>query len=320
MAYANRQSPSEAAARPDPTPTFALAVAEPRVPRVQVSRRSQQKFADFATSSSTVRSIEALYDTHGFVLPAHFTPEEGRARRSVCQAAEAGADLSDPTVSERLLRVYVDAIEDWGQRVNLGWWPTDGDEDPLVPDARALVRSLQSDGVPVGDDGNLTLGGAGAPALAMERFDRLGEPRVLMDHLRRIEAGITDDPAAAIASAKELVESVLKFVLDDYEVSYPRAAQLPELYKLAAAELALSRESVPSSAKGSAAAQRVLQNLSSAVQGLAELRNELGLGHGRTTPSPALARHARLAANAARTVVEFVLETWHERKRAADGP
>jgi Abortive infection C-terminus len=53
------------------------------------------------------------------------------------------------------------------------------------------------------------------------------------------------------------------------------------------------------------------------VQSLAELRNELGIGHGRTAPGPALSRHARLAANAARTVVEFVLEAWHERKAAA---
>lgn len=79
----------------------------------------------------------------------------------------------------------------------------------------------------------------------------------------------------------------------------------------------LSRESVPASAKGSAAAHRVLQNLATSVQGLAELRNELGLGHSRTAPSAALARHARLAANSARAVVEFVLETWHERKREA---
>jgi hypothetical protein len=57
--------------------------------------------------------------------------------------------------------------------------------------------------------------------------------------------------------------------------------------------------------------------MATAIQSLAELRNELGLGHGRTASSPALARHARLAANAARTVVEFVLETWHERKRSA---
>lgn len=93
-----------------------------------------------------------------------------------------------------------------------------------------------------------------------------------------------------------------------------KSANLPDLYKAVADELGLSREAVSDSAKGSAAAQRVLQNLMTAVQGLAELRNELGLGHGRTTPRPALARHARLAANAACKVVEFLLETWHERK------
>jgi hypothetical protein len=166
----------------------------------------------------------------------------------------------------------------------------------------------------VDDEGDLTLGGP-APTLAVEKFDRLSEPRVLMEHLTRMETGIAADPAAAIGSAKELVESAFEFVLDDYGVDHSRNATLTDLYKLVAKELRFSRGAVPSSAKGSAAAHRVLQNLATAVQGLAELRNEIGLGHGRTTPSPALARHGRLAVNAARAVVEFVLETWHERKR-----
>src|SRR5581483_11955994 len=55
-------------------------------------------------------------------------------------------------------------------------------------------------------------------------------------------------------------------------------------------------------------------SLATAVQSLAELRNELGLGHGKTKPSPAFARHARLAFNASRAVVEFLLETWHVRR------
>jgi hypothetical protein len=86
------------------------------------------------------------------------------------------------------------------------------------------------------------------------------------------------------------------------------------LYKKTAKALKIDREAVPDSAKGSQAAQRVLQNLATAVQALTELRNELGLGHGRTRPSAALERHARLAFNASRTVVEFVLQTWHERQ------
>jgi len=283
---------------------------------VQLSRRSQQKFADLAAGLGTVRSIENVYEAHGFNPPTGFEPTEGRARRSVCEGAEAGIDLSDRTVSDRLLRVYLDAIDDWGRRT-AGWFsPAEAGEDLLLPDARALVRSLQRDGAPVNDEGNLVLG-ATVPALAVEKFDRLSEPRVLLEHLTRIEVGIAADPAAAIGSAKELVESAFKFVLDDYGVAYARNAGLTDLYKLVAAELRLSREAVPSSAKGSAAAHRVLQNLATSVQGLAELRNELGLGHGRTAPSSALARHARLAANSARAVVEFVLETWHERMRAA---
>jgi hypothetical protein len=102
---------------------------------------------------------------------------------------------------------------------------------PWPPLARALVRALQRDGAPVDDGGNLVLGAA-APTLVVERFDRLSEPRVLLDHLRRIDAGIAADPAAAIGSAKELVESGFKFVLDDYGVEYPRAAGLTDLYKL----------------------------------------------------------------------------------------
>jgi len=283
---------------------------------VQLSRRSQQKFADRAAGFGTVRSIENVYEAHGFSLPAGFEPTEGRARRSVCEAAEGGIDPSDPKVSDRLLHVYLDAIDDWGGSTFVGFGSAAADEDPLLPDARALVRSLQRDGAPVDDDGSLVLG-ASAPTLAVETFDRLSEPRVLLEHLTRIEAGIASDPAAAIGSAKELVESAFKFVLDDYGVAYARSASLTDLYKLVSKELRLSPDAVPSSAKGSAAAHRVLQNLATSVQGLAELRNELGLGHGRTAPSPALARHARLAANSARAVVEFVLETWHERKRAA---
>jgi hypothetical protein len=295
---------------------------------VQLSRRSQQKFADLAADRATIRQIAHVYETYDFELPLDFEAEDGRARRSVCEAAEAGADIASPAVADRLLRVYVAGIEDWGRKppgfdtyALIGTRPPNAPpEDLLWDNARALVRSLRRDGAPIDEDGYLVFG-ATPPVLPIERFDRLAQPRVLLDHLGRIEAGTDADPAAAIASAKELLESTCKFVLDDYGIAYSRSASLPDLYKAVATELRISRDAVPHSAKGSQAAQRVLQNLMTAVQNLAELRNELGLGHGRTEPSPALARHARLAANAARTIVEFILETWHERKAVdATGP
>lgn len=283
---------------------------------MQLSRRSRNKWADFCSGHGTLRLIEDAYAAHDLLLPPQWEPPPSSQRRALVAAAEETLDLADPGVQQRLLATYLDGIEDWGRATD-AFIPVDYD-DVLVPEARALVRSLQRDRAPIAEDGTLVLG-ATAPQLTVARFDRLGEPRVLLEHLARIEAGIAADPAAAIASAKELVESACKFVLDDYSVTYERGASLPDLYKAVAKELRLSREAVPESARGSAAAQRVLQNLMTAVQGLAELRNELGLGHGRTAPSPAHARHARLAANSARAVVEFLLETWHSRKDADGG-
>jgi hypothetical protein len=108
-------------------------------------------------------------------------------------------------------------------------------------------------------------------------------------------------------------------MLEDCGVSYAPNAGLPDLYKAVAGELKLSRQSVPATATGSDAAQRVLRGLVTAVQNLAELRNALGMGHGRAQRAPALERHARLAMNASRTVAEFLLATWHERQGASGG-
>ena len=138
----------------------------------------------------------------------------------------------------------------------------------------------------------------------------------MRDHLRRIESGLQREPAAAIASSKELVESVCQIILDDYGIDYSPKDEVLDLYKKVASALKLNAESVPESAKGSQASQRTLRTLVTTIQSLAELRNELGLGHGRNRRSPALSRNGRLAFNASVTVVEFLLDTWHVRRGA----
>lgn len=153
-------------------------------------------------------------------------------------------------------------------------------------------------------------------ALNIDAYDRFADPAVLRDGLARIDRDLPSDPPAAISASKELVESVLKAILDDYDVSYRAGVELMDLYKLVQQELRLSTEAVAGSKKGSEAAVKTLRALITTIQSLAELRNELGLGHGRSQRSVALTRHARLAFNSAVAICEFLLDTWHDRREA----
>ncbi|OPC76467.1 hypothetical protein B4N89_46330 [Embleya scabrispora] len=185
--------------------------------------------------------------------------------------------------------------------------------DALAPDGWELVPDGAISGRPIHKARRRTSFHGVLPELDLDARPLLTDPRVLHEHLGRIRDGIERDPAAAIASCKELVESLFKMILDKSAVEYTRNDNVPKLYAQVAVLLALKAESVPASAKGSEASHRVLGTLAQTVHSLAELRNQLGLGHGRTTSSPALARHARLALNATVTVTEFLLDTWHER-------
>jgi hypothetical protein len=270
---------------------------------MQISKRTKYKFGEFATAFAVLRQIEDVFVAEDFEPVENYSELANGMRRSLVAGYHAAVDFSDPVQLGRLIRVYADAINSWGR----------DDSGELVPAARDMIRSLQRDGVPISDDGDLTTTVV-ALNVPLSDFHRLSDPRVVQQHLERMSVNVERDPPAAVGSAKELVESVCKFILDDYDVAYEKADSLLDLYKKAAKTLKLNREAVPDSVKGSESAQRVLQNLATAVQSLAELRNELGLGHGKTKPSPAFARHARLAFNASRAVVEFLLETWHTRR------
>lgn len=152
-------------------------------------------------------------------------------------------------------------------------------------------------------------------AFPLAKYDRLSEPRVLSDYLRRIDDDVVADPPAAIAASKQLVESLFKQILADFGESYGPTDDLLNLYKQVGKVLKLNVDAVPEPVPGSQASQRALRSLVGVVQGLAGLRNQIGLGHGQPTLSLALARHARLSGTAARGLTEFLLDTWHVRKQ-----
>lgn len=185
----------------------------------------------------------------------------------------------------------------------------------LARDDWEIVEVRQLSGKPVHEGRRRESLKTPTEAVALDLYPRLDDPQVVRDHLRRIDRDLKTDPSGAIGSSKELVESVLKQILDDYEVAYKKGDDLMDLYKKVQKELRLNAEAVPEDTKGSQAAVKTLRALVATIQSLAELRNQIGTGHGAARRSPALTRHGRLAFNSAVAVVEFLLDTWHARRQ-----
>ena len=62
--------------------------------------------------------------------------------------------------------------------------------------------------------------------------------------------------------------------------------------------------------------RKVLGSLAGITQGLAELRNLYGTGHGRARTSGILPRHAMLMVGASATIARFMMATYEDRKKA----
>jgi hypothetical protein len=111
------------------------------------------------------------------------------------------------------------------------------------------------------------------------------------------------------------VESCCKTILTERGIAFSRSADIPELVKLTAKELDLTPADIPDQAKAAETIKRLLSNLATITQGVSELRNHYGTGHGKAAGAKGLqARHARLAVGAASTLAVFLAETHVARK------
>ncbi|WP_324029550.1 abortive phage resistance protein [Pantoea sp. JZ2] len=119
------------------------------------------------------------------------------------------------------------------------------------------------------------------------------------------------DPDGAITSARTLLETVCKHILDDIGVAYnDKNPEMSELYKAVSKELNLSNDQ-----HSEPVFKQILGGCSSVVNGLGILRNRLGDSHGknRRAVRPA-ARHAELAVNLAGSMALFLISTWLNKK------
>lgn len=172
------------------------------------------------------------------------------------------------------------------------------DREVLIKDCKAIASRLTS--------GRVDLGHLKKAVVA---FDA----RHLADQILRIEKSIESDPALAIGSAKELIETCCETILAERGKPVPGTPDIPTLTKDTLRELKLVPEGIPDATRGSDVLRRLLQNLGTIGNNLAELRGLYGTGHGKHGGFEGLTpRHARFAVGCASTLATFLLDTHKE--------
>lgn len=107
-----------------------------------------------------------------------------------------------------------------------------------------------------------------------------------------------------------MIESILKYILDEQEIKYNDGAELPDLYKEVAKSLNLAPEQHQEQIF-----KQILGGKSGIISGLGALRNKLGDAHGKSKKSiKPSERHSELAVNLAGSMAIFLFKTFKETR------
>ena len=227
---------------------------------------------------------------------------EGRWDTSEPYEALRQAFMSDP-ILKPLLPEFVRTCRDLGH-----FWPFIKEISPKWAPRRLFVRNQMSRLFEHLESAN------SAPADfvvsdVLQNFDADGVHKVWSKALERRHT----DPEGAITSARTLLETVCKRVLDESNEIYSDRDDLPALYRRVAAKL-----NIAPSQHTEETFRRILGGATSIVEGLGSLRNKVGDAHGQGSKAvrPS-ARHAQLAVNLAGAMATFIIETWLTRRNGA---
>lgn len=270
---------------------------------------------------TTVGHVDDAFRGVGIPAQDDYAPPVSGARRSRVEQYYASIDFSRWQDVRRVVSVYEQVLDDLEQQKTHG---TDSDKSYAARKFDTLLRCLRRDGFEW-SNGRIVSTTATAQLHEVRDAVALMQAPELARQLERLRESVDDDPALAIGTAKELLETACKTILEESGVQVQPDWDVPDLLKHTRKQLKLLPDDVPDVARGADTIKRLLSSLGQVGHGLAELRNLYGSGHGRSGRVRGLTpRHARLAVGAASTLVQFLFDTHMERTtsrpESASGP
>ena len=277
-----------------------------------ISKKTRAEFREYFVTT-TLRQIELEFDAADIALPDDFEHAESGVRRHLVEGYYRSIDFASWRDVSRLLLVYGAVLAKLDDQVANTFSP---EEAKRTFDS--LKKWLERDGFTYAN-GKVVALRNNLQVMEVQEAARTLDAPELHRQLERLKASVAEDPALAIGTAKELVETVCKTILQARGEAFGDDADIMVLVKATRKVLGLLPDDVPRAAKGADTIRRLLSNLGAIAQALGELRNLYGTGHGRQGRTRGLLpRHAQLAVGSAATLVTFLLQTHEERGAITD--
>lgn len=162
-------------------------------------------------------------------------------------------------------------------------------------------------------NGHVTQAGATATARTLADYLKAGDLASIEAEFARAIDQLDRDPHAAITAACSIIEATCKAYIETFNLAMPSNQSIAYVWKVVQAHLGLNPDPTLRDDQ-----KRILGGLASVVDGIGAYRTHIGSAHGRGMAPPAIAiSEARLAVNAAHTIVIFILELWNRPQPAA---
>lgn len=262
--------------------------------------RTRIAFREACSDFGVLRTITDAFDSEG-LNSANDDPnldQGGGMRRSLFDQHTKLVRWDDPAEVRKVLNAF-ETILSW----------TASELTPQMKDSReTLLRLLARDGFSVDDMGRINGGRLTTPGDLSHGL--LSDSAAIIEHLERLNRATDAKPSEIISAAKALLESTCKIVLRELGQPFDeRKDDIPTLVRKVQTGLVEQDLALTPTNSGTQTVKRLLSNLSQVAIGVAELRNEYGVDHGRSYVIAGLeSRHAALALGSASTYCRFVIE------------
>lgn len=276
-----------------------------------ISKKTRNELREYFVGM-TLREIEREFDAVDIAKDEQYVPPESGQRRSLVEQYYHTIDWTQWRDVKRVLKLYANVLAGLEDQAvsNRGF---DGGKQARGT-FESLKKWIERDGF-IYSSGRLIARGDVVQLPDVHEASMQFDAPELRRQVERMRNAVDDDPTLAIGTAKELIETTCKTILHDRGIPFDDSADLVKLVTATRKALGLMPESVPDSARGAEVIRRLLGSLGTVAQGLGELRNMYGTGHGRRGQAKGLSsRHARLAVGSAATLAMFLFETHQDRE------